>query len=140
MKFIKLFCFFATHLLILSCHTQARVAAPANDKVAQQMMTPEMLWQVSRVSGMGITKNGDQLVYRISTPNVQENKSSSRYATISLAGGASTDITEYKSLLIDKNVSPDGKYRLMDKSMKIEKVTGEDHYSDLPKSNAQIYT
>lgn len=40
----------------------------------------------------------------------------------------------------DKNISPDGKKILSHSEVKVSKVSGEDYYPDLKKSNAQIYT
>ncbi|HVI46330.1 MAG TPA: S9 family peptidase [Chitinophaga sp.] len=36
-------------------------------------------------------------------------------------------------------ISPDGKHILFSREVKVQKITGKDHYSDLPKSNVQIY-
>ena len=44
---------------------------------AQQMMTPEKLWQLGRVTPIGISKDGKSLIYKVGTPNIQENKISS---------------------------------------------------------------
>ena len=41
---------------------------------AQQIMTPEKLWQLGRVTPIGISKDGKSLIYKVGTPNVQENK------------------------------------------------------------------
>ena len=44
------------------------------------------------------------------TPSVEENKINSKYYTIPVQGGNATLVEDYKSLLADKNVSPDGKH------------------------------
>ena len=46
---------------------------------AQQNMTPEKLWQLGRVTPIGISKDGKSLVYKVGTPNIQENKINSKY-------------------------------------------------------------
>ena len=46
---------------------------------------------------------------------------------------------EVGDLVKDKNISPDGQWKLISKDVKIEKVSGQDHYSDVPKSNVYIY-
>lgn len=56
-----------------------------------------------------------------------------------LNGGNAVEISDYKSLLADKNVSPDGKFTVFNEEVKIDKVHGKDFYPNLDKSNAQIY-
>jgi len=41
--------------------------------------------------------------------------------------------------LTDKNLSPDGKYLLSNKEVKLEKILGKDLYPELEKSNVQVY-
>jgi dipeptidyl aminopeptidase/acylaminoacyl peptidase len=106
---------------------------------AQQNMTPELLWKLGRVSAIGITKDGKNIVYKVSTPNVEENKSASKFYTIPVNGGNATEVTEYKDQLIDKYVSADGKWSLTSKEVKVDKVLGKDFYPELEKSNVQVY-
>ncbi len=106
---------------------------------AQQVMTPELLWKLGRVSALGITKDGKNIVYKVSTPNVEENKSASKFYTIPVNGGAATEVTEYAALLNDKYVSADGKWSLTSKEVKVDKVHGKDFYPELDKSNVQLY-
>lgn len=106
---------------------------------SQNVMTPETLWSLGRVSALGISKDGKNLVYRVSTPSVSENKSASKYFTVPLTGGQPTEIGDYKSLVTDKNVSPDGAYLLYHEDAKVASIHGKDFYPELTKSNAQIY-
>jgi dipeptidyl aminopeptidase/acylaminoacyl peptidase len=106
---------------------------------AQQNMTPELLWKLGRVSAIGITKDGKNIVYKVSTPNVEENKSASKFYTIPVNGGNPTEVIEYKDQLIDKYVSADGKWSLTSKEVKVDKVLGKDFYPELEKSNVQVY-
>ncbi|RZJ66865.1 MAG: S9 family peptidase [Flavobacterium sp.] len=106
---------------------------------AQNVMTPELLWKLGRVTGLGVSKDGKNIVYKVSTPSVEENKSSSKYFTVPVAGGNPVEISDYKSLLNDKNVSPDGKYLVYDEEVKLAKVEGKDFYPELQKSDVQIY-
>jgi len=114
-------------LSVISIHTYA-----------QNRMTPELLWQLGRVSGLNISPDGKQVVYSVSTPNISENKSSSKRYAIPLAGGAPVELTT-TSIVMDKNISPDGKYQISVKDVKIQKVEGKDFYPELDKSNVQIY-
>lgn len=106
---------------------------------AQQHMTPELLWKIGRVSALGISKDGKNIVYRVSVPNIDENKSDSKFYTIPVNGGTATEIKEYKELLKDRYVSPDGRFLLTSKEVKVEKVNGKDFYPELEKSTVQVY-
>lgn len=110
-----------------------------NAVVAQNVMSPELLWKLGRVSALGISKDGKNVVYKVSTPSVEENKSDSKYYSVPVIGGNATEITDYKVLLKDKNISPDGKYTVYNEEVKIDKVHGKDFYPELDKSNVQIY-
>lgn len=106
---------------------------------AQNTMTPELLWKLGRVTAMGISKDGKNVIYKVSTPSVDENKSAAKYYTVSVNGGKATEITDYKTLINDKNVSPDGKYIVYHEEVKLEKILGTDFYPELEKSDAKIY-
>ena len=107
--------------------------------VAQNIMSPELLWKLGRLTSLGISKDEKNIIYKVSTPSVEENKSNSKYYSIPVNGGTATEITDYKSLLSDKNVSPDEKFTVYNEEVKIDKVHGKDFYPNLDKSNAQIY-
>ncbi|MGL2962546.1 alpha/beta fold hydrolase [Flavobacterium sp. RSB2_4_14] len=106
---------------------------------AQQVLSPETLWKLNRVTALGISKDGKSIVYKVATPAVEDNKSNSKFYTIPLAGGIPTEVKDTKEVLADKNVSPDGKYILSNQEVKTEKVLGKDFYPDLQKADAQIY-
>lgn len=106
---------------------------------AQEVLTPETLWKLGRVSPLGISKDGKNILYKVSIPSVEENKSNSKTFSIPVNGGTATEITDTKELLVDKNLSPDGKYKLSNKEVKVEKINGKDVHPDLKKSDVQIY-
>lgn len=106
---------------------------------AQQTMTPELLWSLGRVSALGISKDGKSVIYKVSTPNVAENKSASKFYSIPLTGGSATEIKETEGLVKDKNLSPDGKLMLTSKEIKVEKLLGSDLHPELEKTTAQVY-
>jgi len=60
---------------------------------AQQKMTPELLWQLGRVSGETITADGKTVVYGVSQYNIAENKSEKNLYAIPLTGGTAQQIT-----------------------------------------------
>lgn len=103
-------------------------------------MTPELLWQVKKVSPVGVSSNGQNLIYSVSTPNMSENNFDSKTYSMPINGGNFTEISKDDAKVTDKNLSSDGKLLLMNKSVKINKVMGKDIFSDLPKSDAYVYT
>lgn len=107
--------------------------------MAQNVMSPELLWKLGRVTALGISKDEKNIVYKVDTPSVEENKSDSKFYTIPVNGGIATEVKETKDLLKDKNISPDGKYLVYNEEVKIDKVHGKDFYPELEKSNVQIY-
>jgi dipeptidyl aminopeptidase/acylaminoacyl peptidase len=107
--------------------------------LGQNVLSPELLWKLGRVTPLGISKDGKNIVYKVATPSVIENKSNSKFYTIPVDGGKATEVKETTSILIDKNISPDGKFLVYNEEVKIDKVHGKDFYPELEKSNAQIY-
>ena len=106
---------------------------------AQNLMTPELLWKLGRVSGLGISKDGKNVVYKVSTPSAEANKSESKYYTVPVNGGNAVEVSDYKLVLADKNISADGKFVLYNEEVKIDKILGKDFYPELEKSEVQIY-
>ncbi len=106
---------------------------------AQNRMTPELLWKLGRVSGLGISKDGKYVVYSVSTPDVDQNKSKRKSFIIPVTGGEAIEISKPDSLLADKNISPDGKYIISNKEVKVKNIMGSDFYPELSKSNAYIF-
>ena len=106
---------------------------------AQQVLSPELLWKLGRVTPLGISKDGKMVVYKVSIPNMETNKSDSKFYTIPVIGGKPTEVKETANLLADKNISPDGNYVVSTQEVKTEKVLGKDYYPSLEKSDVQIY-
>lgn len=107
---------------------------------SQKTMTPELLWQVKRVSPIGISDDSKVLFYKVTTPNMEENSFDSKYYAMRVEGGNFAEITKDEVQVADKNLSPDGKHLLMHKPVQVNKVTGKDIYSDLAKSDAYVFT
>jgi len=106
---------------------------------SQNRMTPDLLWKLGRVTGTGISKDGKYIVYSVNTPDWETNKGSKKSFFIPVNGGTPVEISKPDSLLADKNISPDGKYLLSNKEVKIKKINGVDYYPELTKSNAYIF-
>lgn len=106
---------------------------------AQQVLSPELLLKLGRVSVLGISKDGKNIVYKVSTPVMEDNKSTNKFYTIPVNGGTATEVKDTEDLVTDKNISPDGKYILSSEEVKTEKILGKDYYPSLEKSDVQIY-
>ena len=106
---------------------------------AQEKMTPELLWKLGRVSALGISKDKKYIVYSVSTPDVDANKSKRRSYIIPVNGGNATEINNPDSLLVNEKISPDGKYMLSNKEVLIKKIQSADAYPDLKKSNVYVF-
>ncbi|MCB0432350.1 MAG: S9 family peptidase, partial [Mangrovimonas sp.] len=47
--------------------------------MAQQVMTPEKLWEVKRMSVLGVSDDNSTIFYKLSLPNVEDNSFDSKY-------------------------------------------------------------
>jgi dipeptidyl aminopeptidase/acylaminoacyl peptidase len=106
---------------------------------AQNRMTPELLWKLGRVSGLGISKDGKYVLYSVSTPNAAENKSSRKTFAVPVNGGEPMLVSNADSMMVNDKISPNGKYIISSDEVKIKNVTGKDYYPDLQKSNVYIF-
>ncbi|MRS64820.1 S9 family peptidase [Larkinella terrae] len=108
--------------------------------IAQKPLSPEQLWKWGRVSGLGLSRDKQFVVYAVSTPNAEENKSARKTYKIPLAGGNAVEIPHADSLLVNSKISSDGKHIISSEAVKLEDITGVEKYPDLKKSNAYVYT
>ena len=106
---------------------------------SQNKMTPELLWSLGRVSGLGLSKDKQWIVYSVSTPDINENKSKRKVFAIPRNGGEPIVIGNPDSLLISDRISPDGKYIISANDVKLKKIDGKDLYPEFSKSNVQVY-
>lgn len=107
---------------------------------AQEILTPEKLWQIQRVSPLGLSKDKQFIVYTVATPDVGNNKMNRKRYKIPLSGGNPVELAPNESITINDRISPDGKHILYSDEVKMDKIEGKEWYPDLPKSDAQIYT
>lgn len=107
---------------------------------AQNKMTPELLWKLGRVAGIGLTKDKQNIVYAVNKPDVLNNTSSNKYYKIPFSGGKAIELDDIvDSLVINDKISPDGKFLLTTDEVLVKKVHSSDLYPSLPKANAYIY-
>lgn len=60
---------------------------------AQSRMTPELLWQLGRVSGERVTPDGKNLIYGVSFYSIEENKSERNLYSVPVSGGTASQLT-----------------------------------------------
>ena len=124
-------------LRILLC---ASLGLAANtDVVANEVMTPEKLWQVKRVSALGLNKDQTHVIYKVTTPSVENNDFSSKVYQVPVKGGDAQLLEGYQGLLIDSKISPDGSKKLFHKKVHIEDVLATDRHKELSQANAYVY-
>lgn len=106
---------------------------------AQDVMTKELLWKLGRVSPVGITKDGKNLIYKVTHAKMEDNSFDSKTYQIPLTGGKPVAIETYKDLISDASISPDGKHIVFDEAVKINKVLGKDLYPAMQKADAYVF-
>ena len=107
--------------------------------IAKEVLTPEKLWQVKRVSPLGLNKEKSHVIYKVTTPSVDDNSFSSKVYQVPLKGGAATLLDAYQGVLKDSKISPDGSKKLFHKSVKVGTVLAKDKHQDLTQSNAYLF-
>lgn len=64
-----------------------------NETLLQRPLSPEMLWQLGRVSGEGLTADGNTLIYGVSNYSFEANKSEKNLHLLNLRTGTTTQFT-----------------------------------------------
>ncbi len=105
----------------------------------QKVMTKELLWQLGRVSPIGLSEDGKYLYYKVGTPDVGENKINTAYYSVSIDGKRVKNLENADGLVADKNTGPGNEYVLSHEEVKITKVLGKDYYEGVEKSDVYIY-
>ncbi|HMU02207.1 MAG TPA: hypothetical protein PJ990_01210, partial [Saprospiraceae bacterium] len=97
--------FILISIILLPGFVQSQKPIVAKSVETQNVMSPELMWQLGRVSPIGLSKDGKSVIYRVSTPNMDENKFSSKVYSVSINGGTSSEISDYESSVNNKNIS-----------------------------------
>ena len=105
---------------------------------ANEVMTPEKLWQLKRVSPLGLNKDETHVIYKVTTPSVENNDFSSKVYQVSLNGGEPRLLEAYQGLLIDKSISADGSKKLFHEKVQIEDILASARHKELDKANEKI--
>ena len=106
---------------------------------SQDRMTPELLWSLNRVSPVGLSEDGQTVVFSVTRYNYNDNSRSTEHYQLSVMGGDPQKIESYANLIRDDKVSPDGKYALGIEEVKIKDIAGSDFYEDMTISDVKIF-
>ena len=106
---------------------------------AQDRMTPELLWNLGRVSPLGISLDGQSVVYRVTSYHKDSNELTTKDYMIPVAGGSAVQIENGDNEVKDKLRSPSGAHRISIRDVKIQKVFGKDYYPELDNSEVMVY-
>ncbi len=115
------------------------VIALSSNLHAQNQFDEEVLWQLKRVSPIGISKAKDGFVYKTSTPSVNSNSFIVEYKFYNMTNHSISTINNPKELLADPTVCPNNLYTIKEEKVKLKNIHGYDYYPELGKSNVQIY-
>ena len=114
-----------------------------NSLQAQQPLTPEKLWQLHRVSAVGLSQDTQYVLLSVSTPNIAENTFSKEYYKLAVKGGVPIPISEEEVERATAKYNPIKKeslVKLIHKEVKVDPVLGKDFYADLEKSSGRLYS
>lgn len=103
------------------------------------VMTPEKLWQVKRVSALGLNKDKTQVIYKVTTPSIKDNNFSSQVYQVPIKGGNARLLDGWQGVLNDSKISPDGSKKLLHDAVKITSNLATDHHADLSEANAYVF-
>lgn len=77
---------------------------------AQQVMTPELLWKLRRVSAPAVSPDGQRLVFGITTYDVAANSGDTDLFLIDVRGGEPVQLTDMKGSESSATWRPDGQW------------------------------
>ena len=102
-------------------------------------MTAEQLIELNRVSAIGISDDGQNVIYSSSKVDIASNTKKSTLYALNLKSKAAKEIKDYSAYIKPTEISMDGKFKLSSEEFKIEKISGVDLYPQLTESNVLIY-
>lgn len=106
---------------------------------AQERMTPELLWKLGRVSALGVTEDGSQLIYTVTYPDVDNNTSNSVYYSVPVNGGEPQELESIDGMLRNDKISSDGKWKVSHQSVQLDKIKGNELYPEYSASDVYVY-
>ncbi len=110
-----------------------------NGLTGQKALDIDDLWSLGRVTPLGITIQGDHLVYKVTTPEIASNSFVSKTYWIHIDNKEVNEINEYTVLLKNDKISKDSSIYVFSKSVEIYPVLGKSKYPQFNNSNVYIY-
>ena len=98
---------FATAAFAVASLALLATSAPVS---AQEVMTPELLWQLKRVSSPAVSADGRTLAYGVRTYDVNANKGDTDLFLLSVDGGEPVQLTDLKGSESSATWRPDGQW------------------------------
>lgn len=86
------------------------VVVPAASASAQDVLTPELLWKLQRVSAPAVAPDGSRLVYGITAYDVAANKGDTDLFLVDVSGGDPVRLTDLKGSESSATWRPDGQW------------------------------
>lgn len=123
--------------LVLSCFFYSSLIAQSPG--AKSPITPQKLWELGRVSAMGISLDQQHIVYKVSHPDIQANGFTSKYYLLHRETGKTTEIPQALPYLKNKDISADSSYTLYTQRVKLQATLASDLYPQLQKADAYVY-
>src|SRR4030095_8936814 len=77
--------------------------------LAQNVMTPELLWKLGKVSGETISSDGKNVIYGVTFYDMAANKGERNLYSIPLMGGEAKKITSTEGAKTGVQITPSGK-------------------------------
>lgn len=106
--------------------------------LAQVTMTPELLWNLGRISPLGISIDEQKVFFNVTHYDVNSIQKNTKLYSLNPENGQIQE--EEKPInLKNKNSAPDGNFILYSEEVKLKKISGQDYYPDLNKSKAYIF-
>lgn len=106
---------------------------------AQNMMTPELLWKLKRISPVGLTDDAKNLIYSVTEYQVEAGKKETKTYMMPVGGGDAVEIKDFSKILTDKSISADKTKKIEVKQVQLENILGKDLYPKMKESNVYIY-
>jgi len=106
---------------------------------AQNMMTPELLWKLKRISPIGLTDDAKNLIYSVTEYQVEAGKKETKTYIMPVGGGEAVEIKDFSKILTDKSISADKTKKIEVKQVQLENILGKDLYPEMKESNVYVY-
>lgn len=107
--------------------------------VSAQVMTPELLWELERISPIGISDDSKFVIFSSSTFDLQDNKSSRTIYKVPVDGGERSTVENLGDIYTSPSISPDGQHKLLTKEIKVKPLLGKDRHPDLDQSDVYVF-